>query len=62
MIYKSSPTLQVEDRRSIFPSPCELLEHSAHAIVKLFFFNITLLDVGLLPPRRGLNQDRSLCA
>jgi hypothetical protein len=24
----------------------------------LFFFNIISLDVGLLPPRRGLNQNR----
>jgi hypothetical protein len=47
--------------RSISPSSREPLEHSAHPIVTLVFFNITQLDV-LLPPRRGLNQDRSLCA
>jgi hypothetical protein len=27
----------------------------------MFIFNIKLLDVGLLSPRRGLNQARSLC-
>jgi hypothetical protein len=27
----------------------------------MFIFNIKSLDVGLLPPRRGMNQDRSLC-
>jgi hypothetical protein len=27
----------------------------------MFIFNIKVLDIGLLPPRRGLNQDRSLC-
>jgi hypothetical protein len=27
----------------------------------MFIFNIEPLDVGLLPPRRGLNQDKSLC-
>jgi hypothetical protein len=26
----------------------------------LFFFTIISLDIGLLPPRRGLNQNRSL--
>jgi hypothetical protein len=48
--------------RSIPPSSCEPLEHFAHPIVTLVFFNITQLDVGLLPPRKGLNQDKSLCA
>jgi hypothetical protein len=28
----------------------------------LFIFNIKPADVGLLPPRRGLNLYRSLCA
>jgi hypothetical protein len=28
----------------------------------LFIFNINLLDVGILPPKRGMNQDRSLQA
>jgi hypothetical protein len=41
--------------RSIPPSSHELLEHSAHPIVMLFFFNIIQLDVGLLPPSSGLN-------
>jgi hypothetical protein len=29
-------------------------------MLTLFFFNINSLDVGLLPLRKGLNQDRSL--
>jgi hypothetical protein len=61
MVYKRTHTLQVEDTRSIAPSSCELLEHSALPIVTLFFFNIIPLDVRLLPLRMGLNQDRSLC-
>jgi hypothetical protein len=28
----------------------------------MYIFNIMPLDVGLLPLRRGLNQDRSMCA
>jgi hypothetical protein len=61
-IYKRNPTLQVEVTRSRPPSSREPLEHSAHPIVTLIFFNITKLDIGLLPPRRGLNQDISFCA
>jgi hypothetical protein len=62
MVYKMSATLQVEVTRSIPPSSRELLEHSTHPIVILFFFNITLMYVGLLSPRTGVNQDISLCA
>jgi hypothetical protein len=46
--------------RSRPPSTCEPFQHSAHPLLHLFFFNIIWLDIGLLPPRRGPNQDRSL--
>jgi hypothetical protein len=62
MVYKRPHTIQVEGMRSISPSSHELLEYSAHPMVTLFFCNINPLDIGLLPLRRGLNQDRSLCA
>jgi hypothetical protein len=60
-IYKRTPTLQVGVTISIPTSSHKPLEHSAHPIVTLISFNITQLDMWLLPPRRGLNQDRSLC-
>jgi hypothetical protein len=62
LVYKRPSTLQVEGKRSYPPSSREPLERSAHPIVTLFFFNTTQLDIGLLSPRRGLNQDRSLSA
>jgi hypothetical protein len=62
IVYKRTPTLQLEGMRYIPPSSRELLEHSAQPIVTLFFFNIIPVDVELLLPRRVLNHDRSLCA
>jgi hypothetical protein len=43
-----------------FPlSLSELFELSAHPIVTLFFFfNTKMLDAGLLPRSRGMNQDK----
>jgi hypothetical protein len=62
VVYKKTPTLQMEDMRSRPLSSHERLKHYAYPIVTLVFFNIAQLDVGLLPLRRDLNQDRSLCA
>jgi hypothetical protein len=51
-IYKRTHTLQVEVTRYRPPSSRESLEHSAHPIVILIFFNIIPLVVWLLPTRR----------
>jgi hypothetical protein len=59
MVYKRPPTLQ-QGVRDHFPlDHANFLSSLFTPLQPLFIFNIKLMDVGLLPLRRGLNQDRS---
>jgi hypothetical protein len=60
--YKRTPTLQAEDTRSITPFNTRTFRAVCSPLVTPVLFNINPLDVQLLPPRRGLNQDKLLCS